>query len=173
MNLLGIDPGQTGGLAMVKLPSTGGPAIVAGLRMPVIKMGRATVVDIVKVEQFLMHDCGNAIYDDKVTTILEKVHAMPGRDGRTQGTVSAFQFGRSFGAVEAFAKLHTDRVVYAPPATWKRDMELKGGRDNKDASIALAKELFGDSYVWKYKADNGIAEAALMALWASQHRRPL
>jgi hypothetical protein len=89
--------------------------------------------------------------------VIEWVHAMP-----KQGTVSTFAFGRATGAVEAVAQLTAERVVWVTPQRWKKFYGLS--RD-KTASINLAKEKFGSAWKWDKRAEDGIAEAALMALW--------
>jgi hypothetical protein len=89
--------------------------------------------------------------------VIEWVHAMRGN-----GVTSSFAFGRATGAVEAVAQLTAERVVWVTPQRWKKFYGLS--RD-KTASINLAKEKFGSAWRWDKRVEDGIAEAALMALW--------
>lgn len=151
MVVLGIDPGKDGGLAILDTAS-GLPCLLVYMRMPTTTVGSKTVVDGKQLTQ-LMVPWRNEID----VTVLERVHAMP-----KQGVSSSFSFGRAFGAVEFFAQSLEARLEYVTPAKWKRDMGLTS---SKQASLDLATQKFGTRDPWKFKADDGIAEAALMALW--------
>ena len=97
-------------------------------------------------------------------TIIEKVHAMP-----RQGVTSSFQFGRSFGGIEALSYIYTKRVDYIAPAVWKKSLGL--GSSKKD-SLDLARLKFGKLDFWDLKSNDGIAEAALLALfWIEKHQK--
>ena len=145
MMILGIDPGASGGLAVIDSDLM---QIVKGFRMPTQKLGVKTLVDANGIIQAL----GDVDLD---AVMIEHVHSMPG-----QGHVGAFSFGRSTGAAEAVASLICDRLDWVPPSTWKKHFKLSS---DKQLSINLAQSMFGLSYTWKYKADDGIAEASLMA----------
>tara|TARA_R110002096_G_scaffold78665_3_gene185012 strand:+ start:831 stop:1232 length:402 start_codon:yes stop_codon:yes gene_type:complete len=101
-----------------------------------------------------------AIRNMKTTgVVIERVRAMP-----QNGAVSMFSFGMAFGQALAVATIATKGgVVEVLPRTWKDHHDLL--KTEKQDSIDRAKELFGESYRWQFKADDGIAEAALMALW--------
>jgi len=151
MIICGIDPGLSGGVAIISQRK-----ILRGFRMPVMvdpmSRKKKKVVNINKLAAEL------AAVDIDMT-VVERVHAMPG-----QGVTSMFSFGVAYGQALAVATLKPDRsggVVQITPQAWKGYFGLKGS--DKGASIAKAQEVFGDSYKWKYLADNGIAEAALMA----------
>lgn len=144
MNILGVDPGATGGLAIV---DSGRMTIISGCRMPTYKFKKKALVSPNGVMAFV-----GSISIDLV--VVEQVNSMPG-----QGHTGAFSFGRTTGAIEAVAGLLCPRLEWVPPSTWKKHFGLS---KNKQASIDLAKRTFGYSYQWQHLADDGIAEAALI-----------
>lgn len=148
MRVLGVDPGQSGGLAVVH-----NGRLVKGIRMPVIKHNGKALIDARAVVRW-WDDC--LIPFD--VAVIEAVHAMPG-----QGVSSSFQFGRMLGGIESLVYSTGARVEYVTPAKWKRDMGLKS---DKQASIDAAKLRFGSiaDELIRHKADDGIAEAALIAV---------
>ena len=147
MIVLGVDPGATGGLALVHSQTR---QLIGGRRMPSMKVRGKSIVDAGEVHHWL--DAVKPSF-----AIVEQVHAMP-----RQGVSSSFSFGRSTGAIEALAMIHTDRMDWVTPAVWKKYCGL--GKQKRD-SLDRAKLAFGDEFVWRALADDGIAEAALMALW--------
>ena len=118
--------------------------------MPTVKVRSKTLVDSDELFKWLMAWPIDA-------AIIEWVHAMP-----RQGVSSSFSFGRSTGAVEAVAMLVTKRVAFVSSTQWKKHFGLSS---SKQASIDLARRLFGKSYTWDKKADDGTAEASLMCRW--------
>lgn len=157
MIILGIDPGQSGGLAIVDTAIYVEPVFISGMRMPMFQTGTGTrkMVDIDKLNMWLDQ---SMIRPD--LTVIEQVHAMP-----KQGVVSSFNFGRHAGAVEAWALGLGIPVVLAHPPQWKKEMGLTR---SKQDSLDLAALIFGPHPLFEKKADDGIAEAALMALWAGR-----
>ena len=147
IRILGVDPGQTGGLAIVQ-----GGRLVKGTRMPVVEMRGKKQVDARGVFDWW----GDCLVPFDVAGI-EAVHAMP-----RQGVSSSFQFGRMLGGIEALVFSVGRPVHYVTPAAWKRAMGLNS---SKQASIDAAKVMFGSAAddLLKRKADDGIAEAALIA----------
>jgi len=88
------------------------------------------------------------------------VHAMP-----RQGVTSSFSFGRATGAAETLAILTGAGTSWVEPRVWKKHHML--GPD-KRRSLALAAELWPfmlDKKLWGVLANEGIAEAALIARW--------
>lgn len=144
--IIGIDPGKSGGIAVV----TARGAFVFGMRMPITKHGKRDLVDVRRI----VDEVGTRTLD---RIVIEQVNAMPG-----QGVTSMFNFGRHTGAVEGWA-LGTGRPVsWVTPQVWKKHYGLS--RD-KRASLDRARFEFGDSDLWRVLANDGIAEAALVALW--------
>lgn len=151
--ILGIDPGKTGGAALVARDRT----FVAGLRMPTIKVARKrVVVDLLQLDAWL----GLFTADALDAVVVEQVGAMPG-----QGSVSGFTFGRMTGAVEAWACSKGCPVHWVTPAAWKRALHL--GPD-KQASLDKARLTFGQNPLFEKKANDGIAEAALLAYFFAE-----
>ena len=154
MNIIGIDPGLSGGLAHIDI-SNGKLTYIDGIRMPVLQIStKAKAVNAVAILEWFNKQHFDAI-------VLERVASMPG-----QGVASTFAFGRAMGGVEALAQTmaheHDCRVIYASPAVWKKAMGLSS---NKQASMDMAAVTFGHNPLWQVKANDGIAEAALMAAW--------
>lgn len=148
MVILGIDPGAKGGVSILDRGE-----YVAGMRMPVIKMRGKNLLDAKVILDFLTPY-------DLDTVVIEQVGSMPG-----QGVTSAFSFGRITGAIEATTMPLTDRMIWVTPAVWKKHFKL--GKD-KRGSLDAFNLRFGNHRLTKL-ADDGIAEAALIALyWAEQ-----
>ena len=147
MNVLGVDPGASGGLAIINSKTL---KIVRGQRMPTYQLRGKSVVSPDGVMAF-------ADSVDVEVAVIEQVHAMP-----TQGVSSAFSFGRLTGGIEAVAFLIAPRLEWVTPQVWKKHFGLSS---NKQESIDAARLKFGSSYGWEKKADEGIAEAALIARW--------
>ena len=118
--------------------------------MPILQLRKKKIVDAVSVFDALALHKLDAI-------VIEAVNAMP-----KQGVASSFQFGRSFGAIEALSYLQHSNIEYVTPTVWKNKLGLS--RD-KQASLDLARIRFGPSPLWEVKANDGIAEAALLCLW--------
>ena len=157
MLILGIDPGSSGGLAIVESNNNFLPKIIWASKMPVVNIYGKKIIDVMKVSVALQEH-------SIAVTIIEKVHAMP-----RQGVSSSFQFGRSFGGIEALSYIYTQRVDYVPPAVWKKSLGL--GSSKKD-SLDLARLKFGKLNYWDLKSNDGIAEAALLALfWIEKHQK--
>ena len=150
MLVLGIDPGSSGGLAVVENNNNSLPKIILALRMPIVTIYGKKIVDTKKIAKELE----NLPID---VSIIEKVHAMP-----RQGVTSSFQFGRNFGGIETLSYIFSKRVDYVAPAIWKKSLGLGS---SKKESIDLARLKFGDSDLWSVKSNDGIAEASLLTLY--------
>ncbi len=156
MLILGIDPGSSGGLAIVEYNLRTLPYIIWASKMPVVNIYGKKIIDVMKVSLALKNHSIDL-------AIIEKVHAMP-----RQGVSSSFQFGRTFGGIEALSYIYTKRVDYVAPAVWKKSLGL--GSSKKD-SLDLARLKFGKLKYWDLKSNDGIAEAALLALFWVEKRQ--
>jgi len=144
--IIGIDPGQSGGAAM--LNEDGGWR--GGIRMPILLHGKRKLVN----PRVLSDLVGPA---HKISAIvLEQVNAYPG-----QGSVSGFNFGRHTGSVETWALSMGCPVHWFTPAVWKKAMGLS---KDKRASLDKARLEFGEHDRWTVGLNDGIAEAGLIAL---------
>lgn len=145
MNIIGIDPGQKGAIALLT-PSN---QIAAMRDMPTLdnRISAPLLADILTPLQPHVDIC-----------IIEDVHAMP-----KQGVTSSFNFGRGLGVLEGVALGAGIPVRYVTPAKWKKALGLTA---DKDASRRRACELWpGQSAMFARVKDDGRAEAALIAYW--------
>lgn len=155
--IIGIDPGKSGGVAML---SDRGD-FLGGIRMPLLSHGKRDLVDPEALNRFVAENRRAAIEGVLRSTVLEQVNAMP-----RQGVVSMFNFGRHTGSVECWALGNSGKVRWVTPAVWKKSYGFPKGAD-KMASLDRARMEFGHTEVdWNVKANDGIAEAALIALWS-------
>ena len=146
---IGIDPGQTGGLALVG--AQGGLHEV--IRMPAID----SEVDGASVARKIKSWSGYPQGEDDVKVIIEQVHAMPG-----QGVSSTFKFGKSFGIIIGCVQTLGLPLHRVTPQKWKKEFVLIG--KDKDASRHTATEMWPHlAQEWKFKKDNGLTDAALLA----------
>lgn len=152
--IVGIDPGKSGGVAV--LDDTG--AFVGGIRTPLLQHGKRDLVNVRQINLWV--DTAHPVKVSHV--VLEQVNAMPG-----QGVTSMFNFGRHTGAVEAYALFLGVPVTWVTPQKWKGFFNLS---KDKMASLDRARLEFGDNALWRVKANDGIAEAALIALWFLRNR---
>lgn len=160
--ILGIDPGQSGALALIDPGSApySQPTLFASYAMPTIatKSRVHSKKDRVRVDPIGLADLIGRIHKWVNFAVVEEVGARP-----NQGMVSTFVFGVSFGNVlQAMADymlpLHKVR-----PEVWKMIM---GVTKDKATSLAMAKKIFGDESAalhFPRKGDDGVAEAALIA----------
>jgi Holliday junction resolvasome RuvABC endonuclease subunit len=155
MKVLGADPGGQGGLAIIQ-----DGKLITGIRMPVIEIRGKKILNARAVLEWWGTDAKP--FD---AAVVEAVHAMP-----NQGVSSSFQFGRMLGAIESLIYATGAPVTYVTPSMWKQAMGLTS---NKQQSIDSAKLKFGAAAdaLLKRKADDGIAEAALLAAyWVERGR---
>lgn len=156
MLTLAIDPGATGGLAL--LDSRDGIQLVEALAMPIYEddMGR-------KQFDWNAADAWAYPFVDQINRgVVEQVSAMP-----KQGVTSMFNFGRMVGAADAFARSFAP-VVHITPQKWKKAMWLG---DIKSSSRFMADKLFGKEAgkrFWPLVKHDGVAEAALLGYYYLQ-----
>lgn len=156
--IIGIDPGASGGIALVEKTSEG--THLRGVwDMPTVQIvGGKRRVNAPMLADIISRLPTTALI------ISEQVSAMPG-----QGVVSMFAFGRAAGIVEGVAAGAGLDLELVLPVKWKRALDLIG--KDKSASRALAAEAFPKHAVsFARVKDDGRAEAALIALWGHNHR---
>lgn len=148
MIYIGVDPGKSGGYAVVGSDAS----------------AKAYPWDD---ERFVNHMKGATIMRDmeghKLVACVEKVGAHPG-----QGVTSMFTFGQGFGYILGVLAALGIGVQLVPPGTWKKEFSLIG--KDKAASIAVCKRLFPGVDLRPTekcrKDSDGMAEALLMAEYA-------
>jgi crossover junction endodeoxyribonuclease RuvC len=148
MAILGIDPGKTGALALLQ---PDGLLMIEDV--PVFKIGSKTTVDHYALARVI--DNWSPL---KPVVWLEQVGTRPG-----EGSVGAFDFGRTYGILLGVCAAHFLTVNLVTPASWKVAMKVKG---DKDESRAAACTMFPrQSVLFARKKDDGRAEAALIAAY--------
>lgn len=154
MNILAIDPGMSGAVAILHRDVIPEPAV---MDMPVHEL----TVGGKKKRRIDVHQlCENIrphlpIIDHAV---IEHVGAMPG-----QGVTSSFAFGEAFGLVHGIVVALGIPLTLARPVVWKRAM---GVTADKDSSRLMASRLYpGHAHLWSRVKDDGRAEAVLLATW--------
>jgi len=187
MNYIGIDPGLSGGFAIIDHNNK----VKLCIPMP-IKNGEVDV-------RTLAAHIQTAMKEDNTFAILEKVGAMPG-----QGVCAMFTFGRVVGEIKAVLKMLRCPFEEVMPQKWKK-VVLEGlpwkatvskftppaGADEatlkelkkvhtrektsmkKDAKLVACKFIEKrfpsvDLYKGKKNPHDGMAEALCMALFAKQ-----
>lgn len=140
MNYIGIDPGKGGALAVI----TEENALV-------FPFDRKSYVNIL-----------GAMRGMKAKCCLERVGAMPG-----QGVTSMFSFGENFGFIQGVLEANGIPYELVTPQKWKREFGVTG---DKNSAVSVCQRLFPEVSLLRTpksrKADDGMAEALLMAEYA-------
>lgn len=139
---IGIDPGQSGGIAVVF--STGANPIA--MKMP------ETERDVWEAIRDLT--TFNTTGATHLCAAIEKVHAMP-----KQGVTSTFTFGKGYGGLRMALIAACVPFVDVTPNTWQKALSCQTGGD-KNVSKALAQQLFPS-----VKVTHALADALLIAEW--------
>lgn len=148
MNIVGIDPGKSGGIALLNGTRAEGDV------MPVI----GKEVDGHEVARVLA-----AASPDLV--VIEKVSAMPG-----QGVTSMFNFGAGYGRLLGVCDALGIPYRLVTPQAWKKRV-LAGTARDKHAAIAFVKRAFPTIEMTPGKRSvphDGIADAACLAEYGRQ-----
>jgi len=149
---LGIDPGITGGIAVVSDKT-------AGVKREYAEAHRYPGDISLAVDLLRDIHLGNT----RITlAAIEQVHSMP-----KQGVASSFKFGMGFGAwLGALSALQIPYVLVTP-RKWQKAMLDAGTGETKERSLSMARRLYPDVEL-KYKKDNGMADALHLARWARE-----
>jgi crossover junction endodeoxyribonuclease RuvC len=158
-NVIGIDPGVTGALALltdegVLLEIADMPTLADGTK------GRSTVNSPLLADLLAQWHAREAF--------CEFVGPRP-----TDGSVQAFAFGRCRNAIEGVVAALSIPIDFITPPAWKRLVGIPPGREGaKDAARSEAIRRWPDKAAWFARVkDDGRAEACLIAL-AGLMRRP-
>lgn len=156
--IVGVDPGKQGAIAFLD------PRTMA-LSIEDMPMTKSTTgkdeLDYRALGRLLQPT--NAYH--RCIGVLEKVATRPG-----EGSVGAFSFGQSYGALRMALVGHGYEDRYVTPAVWKKHFRL-----NKDKGISrsYAASRFPDySGLFARVKDDGRAEAALIALYGAEVLAP-
>lgn len=141
--VIGIDPGQSGGLALV------GDRLVIACKIP------ETETDV----WLLLHDW-ISIYDTECVYI-EAVHSMP-----KQGVASSFKFGMNYGFYRGLLTALPVRWKTVSPQAWQKAMQCRTHGD-KNISKAASQRLFPSIK----KITHATADALLIAKYGWDQER--
>jgi len=146
MNIIGIDPGLTGAVAII------GDYGINLIDMPVVaKSTRGKQVDGAALAQIFLEERTRAF------VYLEQVGAMPG-----QGVTSMFNFGHGYGIVQGVLYSLCIPFQLVTPQKWKKHHGLIGKQKDMARTLCIQRhpELSGQL---KRKKDIGRADALLIA----------
>ena len=151
MRILGVDPGVTGGIAIIEATDTV-PTLIGAWDIPIVGTAAKERVDALTLRDLIkQHNVAFAY--------IERGQAMP-----RQGASSGFKYGRACGALETVIALSEIPFEIVEPAMWKRALRLPG--KDKEAARQRALQLLPAGYsVFARRKDHGRAEAALIALY--------
>ena len=150
MRIIGIDPGLSGGIAILD-----DLKIFDVFDMPIMSEGKKNKNQLNSAQ--LVNIIKKHIVSGNTFIIVEQVSAMPG-----QGVTSMFNFGQTFGSIKGIcAALHLP-IFYVRPAKWKKHFDLINS--SKDASRTKVIEMYPSiSTRLSRKKDVNKADAILIA----------
>ncbi len=146
---LGVDPGMTGGFALVV------DGELFDIRdMPVVakQVSPALVADIVGDFQRW-----------NLVAVVEQVASMPGN-----GVAGMFRFGVAYGVILGVTATIGYPIVHVRPNIWKKAMGLSADKGRSRRMACDRWPLTAD--VFARVKDDGRAEAALLAAWYTDQR---
>jgi crossover junction endodeoxyribonuclease RuvC len=145
MIIVGIDPGNNGGIALLH-----GDRLIYADHLPIV--GKT-------LSGHLLNNWFADIEPDTPTmVVVEQVHAMP-----KQGVSSTFNFGKAVGIIEGVIAARGLPITWVTPQRWKK---LMGVTADKNTSRQLAINLWPDqAHLFARVKDVDRAEAALIAEW--------
>ena len=158
MRIIGIDPGLSGGIAILE-----NNKIKEMFDMPVMAEGKKNKrqLNSALLAQ-LIKDNIEDINDSVV--VVEQVNAMPG-----QGVTSMFNFGQTFGAIKGICAALNLPIFFVRPAKWKKHFELINS--SKDASRTKVIEMYPSiAEKLSKKKDVNKSDAILIARYYSETR---
>lgn len=154
MIIMGIDPGTSGGYAIIDMD---GRMVAAGA-MPTVKHTKGLRLDGPTFNDVVRQHQPTIAY-------VEQVHSRPRQQGQ-------FVFGMTTGMIHGVLHANSVQVVEVPPQTWKGAYNIKRTgdmhkSDTKDIARETAARMFPEvMHLFARKKDDGIAEAALIAGYA-------
>lgn len=141
VGFIGIDPGQSGGIARVKLDGS----VILACKMPETERD---VWDLFKLAQAP----GPSFDVTPCFAMIERVHSMP-----KQGVSSSFKFGKGYGFLRGCLTASGIPWEDVTPQAWQKTMACMTGGD-KNVSKAKAQQLFP-----AVKVTHALADALLIA----------
>ena len=151
MRIIGIDPGLSGGIAIlddIKIFDIYDMPIMSEGKKNKNQLNSAQLVNIIRK---------NLIPNGDTFLIVEQVSAMPG-----QGVTSMFNFGQTFGSIKGICAALNLPIFFVRPAKWKKHFDLINS--SKDASRTKVIEMYPSiSPRLSKKKDVNKADAILIA----------
>jgi hypothetical protein len=133
VNVLGIDTGIHGGLAIVLINSnSSAPQLIDVVDIPVTCVGAKERVDPLAIRTWITQHAPQHAF-------IERTQAMP-----KQGASSGFKYGSAVGAIEAVITCCAILVTIVVPTLWKRFHQLRG--NDKEAGRQRALQLFAAAH---------------------------
>lgn len=162
MKVIGIDPGVHGAVAIY---DSGNPTSVAAFPFPIVKV----VSGKKKRSRLDIDACWNLLLTlnlvhEPVLAVIEDVNGYAGNKNATGA--AGFVFGRATGIIEGMIVALGIPRHYESPSALKKHFRIQGKtrEELKTASRITASRLFpGSSHLFTRVADDGVAEASLMA----------
>jgi crossover junction endodeoxyribonuclease RuvC len=158
MLFIGIDPGNMGAIAFLRVAPEGNKTVqIFDAPTMKVKGPKKTKTELVDTEMAAIVKA-NALPEESKYAIIEKVGTMP-----EQGIVSAFAFGCGWGMWRGILAALGIPYTLVHPVTWKKAMMADMGK-SKDASRLIAARLFPEYHsLFQRVKDDGRAEALLLA----------
>ena len=128
MRIIGIDPGLSGGIAILD-----DLKVFDIFDMPVMSEGKKNKNQLNSAQ--LVNIIKKHIVSGDTFVIVEQVGAMPG-----QGVTSMFNFGQTFGSIKGVCAALDLPIFYVRPTKWKKHFELINS--SKDASRTKVIEMY-------------------------------
>lgn len=155
MKILGIDPGISGGAAVVDI-ALDEIVSVEAIDLPTTGEKAKRRIDAVALRSWILSHNG----DGRIHyAIIERAQAMP-----QQGASSGFLYGRAVGALEAVVACCGIPLTIVEPTAWKKHFGLlKSDKENSRQRAIHLMPQWADQFRLRYH--HGRAEAALMALY--------
>lgn len=150
MRILGVDPGLTGGIALLDMASLNAVAVydMPTAHKTVNSAGLAALIRELRPD----------------VAVVEEVGPQP-----KDGVVQAFSFGQSYATARVACLMLDVPVHLVRPQAWKAFYRLRGGSEGKEMGRALALRKFPASAAsFAFKRDHNRAEAALLALYGRE-----
>ena len=158
MKIVGIDPGLSGAIAILKENK-----VLGIFDMPVMAEGKKNKKQLNSAQ--LVNILQENIQDKEETAVVvEQVNAMPG-----QGVTSMFNFGQTFGAIKGVCAALELPIFFVRPSKWKKHFELINS--SKDSSRTKVIEMYPSlSNQLSKKKDVNKSDAILIARFFNETR---
>ncbi|MAW17593.1 MAG: crossover junction endodeoxyribonuclease [Pelagibacteraceae bacterium] len=158
MKIIGIDPGLSGAIAVLK-----DNKVLSINDMPVMAEGKKNKRQLNSAQLVALLKSKTSS-DEEVAVVVEQVNAMPG-----QGVTSMFNFGQTFGAIKGICAALGFPIFFVRPSKWKKHFDLINS--SKDSSRTKAIEMYPLlSNELSKKKDVNKSDAILIARFYSETR---